>query len=481
MHMPTSPGPMQSEGEQPSPPYGLKNYVVIALYWFALSFLWGGFLSIVLPAFNKPLATPIFGEDKVETARGIVSGIGLLVAMFVQPFSGAISDRSTHWLGRRRPFIIGGTVGGLLALSVIVFAGNWWILLAGYIMLQLFDNIAQGAYQGLMPDVVPEDKRGRASAALSIAQLTGTLIGAVVPGILQGSLGEVPGSQVTLLLVGLNFVLMTSITTLAVKEKRFVTTEKISPWQAGLSMFRGVSHYPDFVRLMFARFIFLAGPASVSLFVKPYLENNGFIEPKLVNGKLEANAGTTTSILLGLVIITAVAVAYPAGALSERIGRKKVIYLAAGVGAVGGLLLLIPYFIMTGAVVGDPRNLQSLAQQTVQLDSVRPLATGLVIFFGIFIGTSWGMFMTVDWAFATDLIPLSEAGRFMGLSNLATAGCQAFAAFVGGFVVDSALGYAGLFVLVSIYFAVSAVILIKVRETRGRASQPKSVAGVAGD
>ncbi len=61
----------------------------------------------------------------------------------------------------------------------------------------------------------------------------------------------------------------------------------------------------------------------------------------------------------------------------------------------------------------------------------------------------------------------------MGLSNLATAGCQAFAAFVGGFLVESALGYPGLFVLVAIYYFVSALVLLKVRETRGRAASPK--------
>ena len=87
--------------------------------------------------------------------------------------------------------------------------------------------------------------------------------------------------------------------------------------------------------------------------------------------------------------------------------------------------------------------------------------------------------MAVDWAFATDLIPLNEAGRFMGLSNLATAGCQAFAAFIGGFIVDSSLGFVGFFIVVSLYFVVSAIVLTRVRETRGRQamlpSQPELV------
>ncbi|MEI6042807.1 MAG: MFS transporter [Chloroflexota bacterium] len=474
MHVPE--GSLDTSSQ--SKPYGLGNYVALSVYWFAFSVLWGGFLSVVLPALNKPLATPIFGEDHVETARGILSGLGLIIAMFVQPFSGAISDRSTHRWGRRRPFIVVGTLGGICALGLVGIAGNWWILLAGYLMLQFADNVAQGAYQGLMPDVVPDDKRGRASAALSISQLTGTLLGAVLPGILQGMLGEITGSQVTLVVVALDFILMTTITAIFVKEKPYVSKEKISPWQAGLSMFRGVSHYPDFILLMASRFLFLTAPASVSLFVKPFLENTGFIEPTLVNGKVEINAGATTSLTLGLVIIMAVLAAYPSAALSERLGRKKVIYIAIGFGIVGGLLLLVPYFVMSGAVT-DVKNLAEAAKQA-RLNEIRPMANGLVIAFGAFIGASWGTFMAVDWAFATDLIPLSEAGRFMGLSNLATAGCQAVAAFIGGFVVDSALGYSGLFVLIAIYYLISAVILTRVRETRGRAAHALSQAELAG-
>ncbi len=455
-------------------PYGFFNYIALSLYWFSLSLLWGGFLSIVLPALNNPLAAPIFG-DKVETARGLLSGLGLIVAMFVQPFSGAISDRATYRMGRRRPFIIVGTIGGITALGIVAFAGNWWILLFGYVLLQLADNTAQGAYQGLMPDVVPSDKRGRASAILSMAQLIGTLLGAVIPGILQGSLGKVSGSQVSLLIVAINFAVMTTLTVVLVKEKPFVTTEKISGWRAGLNMFEGVSHYPDFVKLMAARLFFLTAPASISLFIQPFFENNGFIDPKLVEGKLEINAGGTTSLVLGLVIISAVLAAYPAAALSEVIGRKKVLYLATLVGMVGGVSLLIPYFIMRGAVVGDPKDIQNLVQQSAALNQVRPLAIGLSVLFGALVGSSWGIFLAVDWAFATDLIPIAEAGRFMGLSNLATAGCQAVAAFIGGFIVDSFLGFPGLFISVGLYFILSALILTRVHETRHAvtASQPK--------
>ncbi|NWJ48325.1 MAG: MFS transporter [Chloroflexi bacterium] len=472
--------PQQSEA-----PFRFMNYIWISLYWFALSFLWGGFLSIVLPALNKPLAEPIFGNN-YETARGILSSIGLIIAMFVQPLSGAISDNSSHPMGRRRPFIIVGTLGGLGALALCALAFNWWILLLGYCILQFTDNTAQGAYQGLMPDTVPEGKRGRASASLAIAQLSGTLFGAVVPGILQGMMGDIDGSRLMLLLNAVIFVIAMSLTVIFVKEKPYHPTVKISPMRAGFNMFGGLRKYPDFLILMVARFLFLTAPASISLFAKSFLEREGFIKPKvnaaglpvdadglvlLDPSKYVIEAGFTLSILLGLVIIGAVVASFPASLLSDKIGRKKVIYLASVFGLIGGLGLFIPRIMMANAVQ-ESLKLSGFVEQQAYLDTVRPGATILVIVFGAFIGTSWGSFMSVDWAFATDLIPLSEAGRFMGLSNLATAGCQAFGAFVGGFIVDSSLGYSGLFVAIALYYLISITILTRVRETRGRGAHP---------
>lgn len=464
------------------------NYLYISLYWFAISFLWGGFLSIVLPVFNKPLATSVFGINNIETARGIMSGIGLLIAMLVQPLAGAISDRSTHPMGRRRPYMIGGTTVIFVALAITALAGNWWILLFGYVLLQFSDNIAQGAYQGLMPDVVPEDKRGKASAWLAISQLTGTLAGATIPGILQGLLGEVPGSQLTLLLVGIVFSIGLGLTVLFVKERPYRPVEKVSAWQASVSMFKGVGNYPDFIMLMFSRFIFLTAPASVSLFVKSFMEGTAnpadpkyglaFIRPTpdSVTGQLVPQAGSTLSLILGIVILTAIVAAYPFSILSERIGRKRTLYLATAIGFVGGLGLLIPHAMMASATQ-TALTISGFEAQQAYLDTARPGAIMLAVAFGAFVGSSWGAFMSVDWAFATDLIPISEAGRFMGLSNLATAGCQAFAAFVGGFVVDSALGYTGLFVLVGLYYVASAVILTRVRETRGLAGRTRAAPG----
>jgi MFS family permease len=466
------------EDSPPPRPFRTVQYFYIAIFWFNTSFLWGGFLSVVLPALNEPLAVPLFGAEREETARGIMTALGIFIAMVLQPLAGSVSDVSTFKMGRRRPHIIGGVVFQFAALALVAWATNWWLLLAGYLLLQVFDNWAQGAYQGLMPDIVPEEKRGVASAALSVSQLAGTLVGAVTPGILQDIYGKIPGSQIQLFLVAIVAIIATFITVLGVKETRYQPETKPRLGDS-LNIFKGITKYPDYLWLIFARLFFLMGPASVSLFVAPFLEKNGFIAPTIENGQIVYNslgrpevvAGITLSILLGLVIIGAVVAAYPAAMLSEKIGRKRVIYVASVVGFVGAVCLLIPYFIMTNAV-NEVKNLDLLAQQPI-LDRTRPMAITLCVIFGALVGTSWGAFMSVDWAYATDLVPLTEAGRFMGLLNVATAGCQAVAAFVGGLLVDSSLGYVGLLIVTGAYFIVSAFLLRQVRETRGKAMARK--------
>jgi MFS family permease len=463
-----------------TPAFPNRNYFFVAVYWFAISLLWGGFLSVVLPVFNEPFAIQVFGVNQIETARGIMSALGIIIAMFVQPMAGAMSDVSTHPYGRRRPYMIGGTIGVLISLVLIVISGNWWMLLVGYLLLQLTDNVSQGSYQGLMPDVVPEDKRGKASAFLAISQLSGTLVGAVLPGILQSSLGELLGSQIMLVIIGLGFVVSLALTCLFIKERQFRPTQKIGAWSAAFGMFRGLHHYPDFNWLMVSRFIFLTAPASVSLFVKRMLEGTAdttspyyglaFVRPTAdaQTGLVTPQAGTTLSIILGIVVLTAILASYPFSVLSERTGRKRMIYLATIIGFVGGVGLLVPHLMIQNAAE-TAQTLAGFEAQQAYMDNTRPLATIIAIVFGSCIGSSWGAFLSVDWAYATDLIPLDEAGRFMGLTNIATAGCQAAAAFIGGFIVDSTLGLTGLYVSVCLYFVLSAVFLTRVRETRGKA------------
>jgi MFS family permease len=145
------------------------------------------------------------------------------------------------------------------------------------------------------------------------------------------------------------------------------------------------------------------------------------------------------AILSGLQIVVAVVTAlstFPSARLSDRIGRKPVIYVACAVGGLGLLVVaLAPSFwlVLAGAVL---------------------------------MGVGAGTFLAVDWALKTDIIPKAASGRYMGISNIAVAAAGTLAGLLVGPLIDVVGGKAQLpdgprvaFAVAVAFFALSAVFL----------------------
>lgn len=83
-----------------------------------------------------------------------------------------------------------------------------------------------------------------------------------------------------------------------------------------------------------------------------------------------------------------------------------------------------------------------------------------------------GIFVSVNWALATDLIPQEEAGKYLGLSNLATAGSGA-ASRLAGPLIDGLnalrpgayLGYPALFLLASTSTLLGTLLIFRIRQS----------------
>jgi len=92
---------------------------------------------------------------------------------------------------------------------------------------------------------------------------------------------------------------------------------------------------------------------------------------------------------------------------------------------------------------------------------------------GLVIGVGLGIFFSVDWAFMTDLIPKAEAGRYMGVSNIATASAGLIARPILGPIIDafnnnrtSTVGYRVMFGIVTGFFLIALLTLRPVREIK---------------
>ncbi len=372
--------------------FRLIDYFSISVYWFALSYLWNSLHPIILPVL-VPLMAP---QNLKGSALGLLTSAGLILAVIVQPAAGAISDRSTFRWGRRRPYILLGTLFDILFLLGIALAGNYWLLLAAYLLLQFSSNVAHGPYQGLIPDLVPEDKRGAASGAKQLAEILGIVVTSKVTAHFMGQ-GQLGPALAT---IG-GFLLITMLSTvLAIREEPLPR-----PSPRSSSLIRPRKFNVDYVWLLISRLFVLLGMNLVRNFALYFLEDVLHMP----------NPAAATGDLLAIIALCILIIAYPAGYLSDRIGRKRMNILSALLGAVGAFLLLF-------------------ARGNVLL-TVMGLEFNDVLLYGSVIGLSAGIYLSANWALATDLIPKEEAAGYLGISNLATAGAGVLAG-LGGPLID---------------------------------------------
>jgi len=412
--------------------FGRLDYLKISIYGFALAALWSSLHSIVLPL----RLLDMVAEAEKNTYLGLLTFAGLLLAMIVQPIAGAMSDRSGFKWGRRRPYILIGSLLGVLLLPGIGLFQSYIALFIIYCLLQMTSNVAQGTYQAFIPDLVPQDRKGLASGVKSLLEIIGGIAIVRLIGYFMGKyvLGE--GVIWLWLVLGvLAAVLLGAMlaTIIMVKESPGrKNEEQLSVWKTLSRSFKvDVRKDRDFIVFLVSRLLIFMALATIQTFTLFYLRDViGLVNP--------ATATADLLIAVGVGMLLAV---YPAGRLSDRIGRRPVVISSGLVGA-GGILVI---FFST--------------------------SYGVVIAGGAIIGTATGAFMSSNWALATDLVPGGEEARYLGLTNMATAGGAALARLIGP-VIDyfnrygAGLGYQVMLGACFVYFMVGSLLLLKIRGRR---------------
>ena len=126
--------------------------------------------------------------DKVgkETVLSIVMGAGALVALVVNPLVGQLSDRTCVRYGRRHPWTVVGAFVALGGLLVLAFAPNVGVMIGGWCLVQAGLNAMLATLMAAMPDRVPVAQRAHVGGLVGIAQMLGTVLGAILVGNLPG-------------------------------------------------------------------------------------------------------------------------------------------------------------------------------------------------------------------------------------------------------------------------------------------------------
>jgi MFS family permease len=413
------------------------DYLTINVYWLALSYLSNSMGVLIQPV----LVAALVPEAVKGTALGVMNALGLVVAIVIQPMMGAISDRSTTRWGRRRPYILLGTSLDLVFLTLIGLAGSYWLLFAGVLLLQFASNTAHGPLQGLIPDLVPEERRGRAVGVKQVLEIVGMIAGYLVSGyfLARGQTWLALGIIMAVLALAALF----TVSLVREEPSKAVPTEPLLSHL--LRIFNiDLKRYPDFAWWVLSRLFILLGMNLVRNYAVYYL---GYLR-----GLSEAEAAGWASVLMGVIAVGIAIVSYPAGRLTDRVGRKPLNILSGMLGAFGAFLFLFAkgqtLFLVAGLEVID------------------------LLAYGAVIGLSAGIFLSANWVWAIDLVPQDEAGRYLGVSNLATAGAGVVAGLVGGPLIDlfnglrPGLGYTAVYLTAVLTFIMGTALLFKVRETR---------------
>lgn len=473
-----------------------------------LDFIWINFFWLGLNIRNTAVGS-IFTPYLVEhyapaawknTALSAMGTAGLVIAMLIQPIAGLLSDRSTSRFGRRRPFILIGTLLDLVFLAAIGLSWNYWSLLVATLLIQFSANISHGPLQAVIPDVVPEEQRGRASSVKALFELVpiflvgitiATMVGAghlgwaiivtgagllltalvtiftvkeqplqvkpadsfwppilrafyMLGGILVGALLGLLGGGLIGGVAGLFTWLVTDKTTaIAVMVGlggilAMILSVVIGVWAGSMTAIgKEARQHASFIWWIVNRLFFLAAITSLQRFALYFL---------MYSFKIDVDVATTLfGRLISLVGVFTLASAFVAGWLADRFNHKLLIGWSGIVASLGGLLLIGTIWVPSQA---------------------------LIYIAGTVLGLATGVFMTTNWAMGTSLVPGKEAGRYLGISNLAGAGAGMIGGSIGGPVADylnigtPGMGYFVIFVGYAVLFLLSSVSLRFIREQK---------------
>ncbi|MCD4739184.1 MAG: MFS transporter [Anaerolineae bacterium] len=415
-----------------------------------------------------PLVLPLLVQQFVgRAAQGAYFGRlrlgGLMVGLLTQAVMGLLSDHCRARWGRRRPFILGGTLTIFLVivafLHITAMEGlrGFWYFFGAYLLLQAAVNTSLGAVQGLIPDLVPPEKRSIFSGGKALFEVPLPVIlvaFAIAPLI---SAGRLPAG----LLVVSGVLAATLALTMLAPEAPLQNAPDPIDWNplgrlvfmtgaftgvilglGGLVNWSGklwlavAGSWPIFLGMgtvgllamcgsivggvwisirislgrsktsaatvftwwVINRLAFLVGAFNLSSFVLY------FIQARLGLSAEEAAApASRVMLVVGITLLLAV---LPSGWLTDRWGNGYLV-TASGLAAGAGTFLLLLAPTLTSIYAG-----------------------------GAIIGLATGVFYTANWAMGVELVPQEEAGRYLGIANLAGAGAGAIGSYIGGPIAD---------------------------------------------
>ncbi len=407
-----------SEVSTPTSKLSLPALILTSTFALGVNIVWLSYNIFILPVQVQTVSS----ESTKGIVLGTLVGVAIGIAVIVNIVAGILSDHSSSRFGRRRPMLLWGMVLTLPFILLPVFLPlTLTVVIASYLGMQVFTNVAAGAWQPTLADFVPVEQRGISAGIKGVFTLLGAAIGVgVITALFAASL-----QAVAYILIAALYLLMTLVNVVAMSPYD-TPMRDMPPIRLGAAIvetFRvqrrvGMASFWWFV---LGSFLIYMGVSGFQFFGVYYLE--GILH--ITNPDALAHAVQITG-LLNLVV--SVIFALVAGMLSDKLGRRNIIIVSVLVASAIGIFF--------------------------------PFARSLAIFlaFSAFYGAANGVILSVDTALTSDLVPIDEAGKYMAYANLAVGVANGVAPPIFGLI----LNFQGAPTLTSfiIFFVVSAVFFV---------------------
>ena len=301
-------------------------------YW-TVSVIGLGYFCINLSLCYYDPITPVYLGHYTKSALiiGLLSTIGFLFSAVLQPYMGALSDRITPRVGRRKLFMLIGMPLSALFFVLISYSNS----LAALIVFIIGFNVAFSIYRvpsmSLMPDLTPQKLWSSANGVINLLGGVGALVAYIVCGNLYDTNHHYP-----FFLIAAALIVSVLLIGIFVKEKP--TTAPANENGAKEEHVGVVKAFAFIVREKDKSALLLL----ISIFLR-FMGYNGFEDFIALFGlhQLKITVGQST-VLIGIMAISFIIFAVPSGMIAQKIGRKKSVVI--------GLALMFASFFACGLV-----------------------------------------------------------------------------------------------------------------------------------
>lgn len=431
-----------------------KRTILVGLAFLSICAFWQMYDSIV-----PLILTNTFHLN--ETFSGAIMAADNVLALFLLPIFGGISDRTDTRLGKRMPFILFGTGCAIILLNILPLLDNGYAAapstfkLVSFVIVLGLLLIAMGTYRSpavaLMPDVTPKPLRSKANAIINLMGAVGGVLYLAVAAVMYPN-SKVQGLahvnyQPLFMVVSAIMFIAVGVLFLTIKEPKLTAEnrelEKQHPeWNLAQDDGSGNQVLPAPVKrslgfLLASIALWFAGYNGVTTWFTTYIS--------VVMGQGLGGASTCLLVATAGAIVSYI----PIGALASKIGRKKTI--------MGGIILLAACFLL-GFVL------------TTVYSSIN--AVMFVVF--ALVGLAWAAINVNSLPMVVEMCKGSDIGKFTGYYYTASMSAQIITPILAGTLMRH-ISYQILFPYAAIFVSLSFVTMLSVRHGDAKAEAKKGL------